>query len=83
MLVQPKTYVEALRSPRTETVKSKRGGWKIQVSPKQGGQLTLQAAFDAGKLIQEAKSLKRKALNNQDPVEVGYINFRPGNVILL
>ena len=40
------------------------------MSPKGKTQLTLQAAFDAGKLIEEAKTLKRKALNAQDPVEV-------------
>ena len=69
-MIKTKTYVEALKSPKAGASKGKPNGWKIQVSPQGQGQLTLQAAFEAGKLIQEAKSLKRKALNAQDPVEV-------------
>ena len=69
-MIQAKTYVEALKSPKKPKEQAKRSGWKIQVAPKQGGQLTLQAAFDAGKVIQEAKTLKRKALMEQDEIVV-------------
>ena len=33
--------------------------------------MTLEASFDAGKLVREAKKLKRKALMEQDQIEVG------------
>ena len=57
--------MEALKSPRSES-KTKRSGWKIQVSPQGDAQMTLEAAFDAGKLVREAKMLKRKALLEQE-----------------
>ena len=60
--------MEALKSPKRDS-KAKRSGWKIQVLPKGEAQLTLEAAFDAGRLVREAKKLKRKALE-QDQVEV-------------
>ena len=63
-----KSYVDALKSPKTDS-KTKRSGWKIQVSPRGEAQMTLEAAFDAGRLVREAKKLKRKALE-QDQVEV-------------
>ena len=63
------TYSEALKSPRQES-STKRSGWKIKVSPKGDGQRTLEAAFDAGKLVREARKMKRKALMEQDQIEV-------------
>ena len=47
----------------------KRGGLKIQGSPDKG-QITLKASFEAGKLIANAKKLKRKVLMGQDAIEV-------------
>ena len=35
--------------------------------------MTLEAAFDAGRLIKEAKTLKRKALMEQDQIEVSMV----------
>ena len=72
--------MEALRSPKDNATKPQRSGWKIKVSPKGKTQLTLQAAFDAGKLIEEAKTLKRKALNERygpddEPWEVSLFLF--------
>ena len=64
--------MEALKSPKKDS-KSKRSGWKIQVSPQGDAQMTLEAAFDAGRLVREAKKLKRKALE-QDQVEVSSWN---------
>ena len=61
--------MEALKSPRSES-KTKRSGWKIQVSPQGDAQMTLEAAFDAGKLVREAKMLKRKALLEQEGEKV-------------
>ena len=66
---QAKTYVEALKSPTAEP-KPKRSGWKIQVSPKGDAQMTLEASFDAGRLVREAKLLKRKAHLEQCQVTV-------------
>ena len=63
------TYSEALKSPRQGS-NTKRSGWKIQVSPKNDGQQTLEAAFDAGRLVREAKKMKKRALIEQDQVEV-------------
>ena len=63
------TYSEALKSP-SKGSNTKRSGWKIQVSPQGDGQRTLEAAFDAGRLVREAKKMKRKALTDQDEIEV-------------
>ena len=71
---QAKTYVEALKSPSSES-RTKRSGWKIQVSPQGDAQMTLEAAFDAGRLVREAKMLKRKAHLEQDQITVS-VNFR-------
>ena len=61
--------MEALKSPKVDSNK-KRSGWKIQVSPQGDAQMTLEASFDAGRLVREAKMLKRKALLEQDQIEV-------------
>ena len=60
--------MDALKSPKANT--TKRSGWKIQVSPKGDAQMTLEASFDAGRLVREAKKLKRKALLEQDQIDV-------------
>ena len=62
--------MEALKSPKKKAETAKRSGWKIQVAPKGDAQLTLEAAFDAGRLVKEARQLKRKALMEQDEIEV-------------
>ena len=62
--------MEALKSPKQKAGTSKRSGWKVQVDPKGGAQLTLEAAFDAGRLVKEARQLKRKALMEKDEIEV-------------
>ena len=50
----------------------KKGGLKIQGSPDKG-QVTLKASFEAGKLIADAKKLKRKILMGQDAIEVSFM----------
>ena len=50
----------------------KKGGLKIQGSPDKG-QITLKASFEAGKLIADAKKLKRKILMNQEEIEVSWM----------
>ena len=65
------TYSEAVKSPRKAELPLKRGGLKISTAPDKG-QLTLTAAFSAGQLLQESKELKRKALKEQDLIEVMY-----------
>ena len=41
---------------------AKRAGLKLVAGPKEDNQLTLEAAFSAGQLLQAAKKLKAKAL---------------------
>ena len=62
--------MDALKSPPPKEGPAKRTGWKVKVPPKEGAQRTLKEAFDAGKLVQEAKKLKRKALQNMDMKEL-------------
>ena len=62
--------MEALKSPKAKAGPSKRSGWKIQVAPTGNAQMTLEAAFDAGRLVKEARQLKRKALMEKDEIEV-------------
>ena len=52
----------------------KRGGLKIQGSPDKG-QITLKASFEAGKLIANAKKLKRQVLMGQDAIEVSFVKI--------
>ena len=63
------TYSEAVKSPRSLNLQLKKGGLKIQGSPDKG-QVTLKASFEAGKLISEAKKLKRKVLMDKEVIEV-------------
>ena len=58
------------KSPkRTVTLPLKKGGLKLTTVPDKG-QVTLQAAFEAGKLYEEAKKLKQQVLKNKKVVEV-------------
>ena len=50
-------------------------GLKMMVGPKEDGQLTLEAAFSAGKLLKQAKELKKKALANQVFVVVSFLKI--------
>ena len=65
------TYSEAVKSPRSMTLPLKRGGLKITAVPDKG-QLTLNAAFSAGKLLQESRLLKRKAIPEKITIEVSF-----------
>ena len=78
------TYSEVARSPagspwkeETKTVAFpiKKDGLKIQVTPDRG-QLTLEAAISAGKLLDEAKKLKQKVLAEKEVIEVNENLFK-------
>ena len=55
---------------------AKRAGLKLVAGPKEDNQLTLEAAFSAGQLLQAAKKLKAKALGTTivDLVRILYLN---------
>ena len=71
---QAKTFAEVAKSPRSSPTK-KRSGFKPQI-PKAEGQQTLEEAFQAGALYQEAKEIKKKALMAKDEIEVSFVNPR-------
>ena len=50
-------------------------GLKIPMASKEQGQLTLEVAIENGKFAQEARAIKRKALQEQDVIQVIFEGF--------
>ena len=70
------TYSEAAKSPRPKVSnKMSKNGLKLKEQPVQPGQKTLEEAFDAGQMYQEAQQLKQKALKGKKRLRVSYFIY--------
>ena len=64
-----------MKSPRAVKIPVKKTQVKV-AKKKDEVQLTLQTAFEAGRLYKEAKELKQKALMGQNVIQVGKLEAK-------